>query len=548
MMWQQMIDSVLNKNSNVMSKFISKNESFDIKEILARNKIVIFNVLIAIVVMVLLIVNFGSSLVMIVESNLPIKVDYKKEYTLDSGQPLTGNTQSLNRYHSVLNSLDNVIVDFSPKSKLFNFTLTDGKKENAKKVFYKEIDSRFLTPLLPYNISQEITEFDAYNLMLAEYARVGLTLSYQENNKHFGSFWATEGVFNKGGEYLFQDNEILPNSGILPTRMSITNNCLSPGLWEINAKDSVGEMFHGWVDLPRDIYFDAIRANNNIVTTDWDLLKILKYKTGIAVLLDLDTLRKSKGIIQDSKLQLADGKKIGSYSSQDSRRKTQKNFFTITRDGEEFEAKEFSELKAGDTFELIAFVPPGVYSSTKIEPVIYDPNWNRVTIKGVSPLTSYENNESKYNDLESLELVIYSSDESRAIVLGNIPLSLLVFQEDYAIPAFGVGVLSASENIERRYLRMSEGPKPHYAYLTHHKEGKFYGVNNHEFGMEQVYLRPVERDGKVFLRITLVSYERITDLLELEVALDAGLATKIKEVSKTYRTPLFRGYIDNNIL
>jgi hypothetical protein len=145
-------------------------------------------------------------------------------------------------------------------------------------------------------------------------------------------------------------------------------------------------------------------------------------------------------------------------------------------------------------------------------------------------------------------VIVYSKDESQAIVIGNVPLSLLVFQHDYIIPAFGVGVLPASELIERRHLRIKDGPKPHYAYLANHRDGKFFGLNNHKYGIEQVFLRPFKKEGKVFLRIILVSYERITDLLELEVPLESDLADKINDISSHFKTPLFRSYEDNNIL
>ena len=53
-----------------------------------------------------------------------------------------------------------------------------------------------------------------------------------------------------------------------------------------------------------------------------------------------------------------------------------------------------------------------------------------------------------------------------------------------------------------------------------------YVANNHELGLEQIYLRPVRRGDDVLLRVTLVAYERIVDILEVDVKLPDALAKK----------------------
>ena len=75
-----------------------------------------------------------------------------------------------------------------------------------------------------------------------------------------------------------------------------------------------------------------------------------------------------------------------------------------------------------------------------------------------------------------------------------------------------------------------------------------YVLNNHEYGVEQVFVRPFRRDDQVFLRLTLVAYERIVDLLELEIPLPEELATRVERASEAYRPPSFRVYADSNIL
>jgi hypothetical protein len=507
----------------------------------------LFKSMLAIAVIAGIAITYGPAIVYRVESYLPIQVKHNEEYVLETGQPLVSGTQSINRYHSALRELDTLLVDYDNDKKLMGIKLVAEGQANAKYVYLKDLDSRYLTPLLPYQHGRELTEFDSYNLMLAEYARSGMNLSFQESNKYFGTFSASDNVFDDKGEYIYQNDKILPNSKVRPTRISIINNCLTPGLWEISAADSVGEMYHGWFTLPRETYFEMVRENNSLSVSQETLRKTLAYDGTAEVLLNLDKLRNKIDTIQTSDLSITYDKKLGSYSSQDSRRKTQRSFYSVERDGEEIDAQTFADLIKGDVFSLYKFVSPGVYS-TKKEEVNYDPSWSNVEINTVSPLTSYDGNQSKYNDNESVEIIIYSQDRQRAIILGNIPLSLLVYQDDYVIPAFGVGVLSSSEHIERRYLRIKEGPKPHYAYLTKLDENEFYGLNNHKYGLEQIFLRPIKRGQKVYLRVFLVSYERITDLLELEILLDEKLAMKIDKSSEVFKTPLFRRYQDNNII
>jgi hypothetical protein len=75
-----------------------------------------------------------------------------------------------------------------------------------------------------------------------------------------------------------------------------------------------------------------------------------------------------------------------------------------------------------------------------------------------------------------------------------------------------------------------------------------YVANNHELGLEQIYLRPIRRGDDVLLRVTLVAYERIVDILEVEVKLPDELARKIVDASAHYERPLWRSFSDSNLL
>jgi len=52
----------------------------------------------------------------------------------------------------------------------------------------------------------------------------------------------------------------------------------------------------------------------------------------------------------------------------------------------------------------------------------------------------------------------------------------------------------------------------------------------------------------VLLRVTLVAYERIIDILDVEVKLPAELAKKIVDASARYQRPLWRSFSDSNLL
>ena len=166
----------------------------------------------------------------------------------------------------------------------------------------------------------------------------------------------------------------------------------------------------------------------------------------------------------------------------------------------------------------------------------------------VEPLTSYGGKHDGYGKFGYLEIHLKSSTNKESIIAGNIPIQLLVFSEDYKIPAFGVGVLASSELVERRFLRLNEGPYPHYAYLAKEKDNQLFLLNNHPVGYEQIYLRPFQKEGKTYLRMTIVSYERIVDLLEFNIPIEGELLKRIQQASATYKPPIYEVYQDTNIL
>jgi len=111
-----------------------------------------------------------------------------------------------------------------------------------------------------------------------------------------------------------------------------------------------------------------------------------------------------------------------------------------------------------------------------------------------------------------------------------------------------VGVLRASEAIEKRHLLVHQGPAPVYAYSADVDGDMLYVANNHEQGLEQIYVRPYRHDDGVVLRVTLVAYERIVDILEVDVAVPDELARRIRDASAHYQRPLWRSFSDSNLL
>jgi hypothetical protein len=476
---------------------------------------------------------------------VPLQRDQEEKL---ADQPLSSSTQSVNRYRSVLSRFDAIDLLYDARNQRLRVRF-DEKGQPTDKVTYEEVDARFVVPLLPYPHGRTLSPFDKLNLMLAEYSRNGVDLSLQDKNSEYG-YATTRELFNDDEEYRFDGGKVLPNPGARPKRMSLVNNCLFPGLWELSASDSVGELYHAWMTLPAHGYFDLVRAVDGIDAGDEVLEDVLDYHKSIPrVPIELDRLRSVVRVIGTYPLAVNAAKPLGSYSTQDSRRKVQRKFYRIERAGKEITPQTFGEMQAGDLFQFYSFVPPGIYTKKTLRTVPYEPIWTSATIAEVTPKTRFGREPAPYPyRAGALEITLRSNDKKRAIVVGPLPIDLLVFQEDYDVPGFGVGVLRASEPIEKRHLFMKEGPAPVYAYAADVDGDTLYVANNHELGLEQIYVRPYKRGDKVLVRVTLVAYERITDIGEVELTLPDELAKKIIDGSAHYERPLWRSFSDSNLL
>ncbi len=489
--------------------------------------------------------------------NIPLELNM--EHRDARGGPVNPSTQSVNRYSSVLEDLTRIPkIQLAPQGT--RLSLQIASPDGSKTVNFENLDAYQMVPILPYTTAPGgLDDFDRANLMLAEFGRNGLMLSYQAKNSTLAYFNdLPKPFFSAGGEEDYtvgKNGAIVPNKQARPKRFSITNNCLKAGLWELSAADAVGEMYHAWFNMPKPVYAEMIRRANGIGLPDGEILSALKYRGDItAVPADLGRLRTEGPVLFQGKARVLASKQIGSYSTQESRQKSQNKYFEVTRGFSLFgatnavAAKTFADLEVGDIFSTRKFVNPGIYSGDENKTIPFDPFWEDVEVRSVKPLTRFRDGKPAAAGEEFLEISVYAKDRQRRIVMGNIPLGLLVEQEDYLLPSFGVGVNPPAEFAERRHLRLKDGPVPHYAYQNVLRGGQWRLENNHEGGIEQMALRVFTKGDRTFLRVTFIAYERILDLLELEVEITGPLAQKLRASSAAYQPPLYSVYEDLNII
>ena len=238
------------------------------------------------------------------------------------------------------------------------------------------------------------------------------------------------------------------------------------------------------------------------------------------------------------------------FSSQDSRQKLGKNFVHVSNNGSVRPPRQMVELLSNPV-EMSNFIVPGKYSLTDRK--TFDFGFlafpTEVVVKTVRPRTLYNWRKNKqrpaFVGAEHLEFTISLGDAS--ILIGNLPLPLLVEQEDFAIHGFGVGILSDSEPAERRKLLFKGGPCPSYAYLIEEHNGEVYGLNSHDAGIEQIFIRSHPFNERPHWEVTITSYERIVDLVKYRIAIPEALVEKTRAYTRNYVSPVYFTYRDDNI-
>lgn len=471
-----------------------------------------------------------------------VQVSPTLEDVTEEGYLYTPSTQSFLRGEHWLEAVNEIEIKTDGNTARIIFHARDSEQE--MQVVNLPLDR--LVPRLHYQAANPPDAFDAYNLMLAEYSRNSLSVpvgSPGDETAHFESSLEEAAPWRLAGDYSF-----VPNGLVRPIRVGVINNCLKPGLWELNASDRSGEIYHSWFNMPPELYHELLAKTNGITeefasgATTWSTEPVT---------LELSRLRSVVDTLGTvSVVPCADG--AAGYSSQDSRRKLAKGYVLIDKDGQRQKPSTLSELTKSTCY-LSDFVAPGKYSFTNRREfdLSFLAKIRDATVYRVTPFTDYNWLSTDGSNIRStrqsgyIELAINLEDVS--IIIGNLPLHLLVPQEDFAINGFGVGVLSSSGIAERREFLINEGPAPSFAYLCREEDDRLNGLNSHDFGIEQIFIRTHLSEPLPWWEITITSFERMVDLIKYRIEIPEALHAELLDHSQRYISPLYRTYRDDNL-
>ncbi len=472
-----------------------------------------------------------------------IKVSSTLEDIADDGNLYTPSTQSFLRGEHWLESVSEIEI-LSDDQNIAKIKFIAPNSDQSLKIVNLPLD--YLVPRLHYQAANPPDKFDAFNLMLAEFSRNSVSTPVgksKDQMSHFETSLAEEAPWQLTADYNF-----LPNEFMRPVRIGLINNCLKPGLWELSASDRSGEIYHSWFNLPKELYAQLLATANGIDQSF--ATKATKWNT-TPVLLDLNRLRQVIEDIDVSELSLCPDADAG-YSSQDSRRKLAKGYVMIEKDGIMQKPENLGELTTSTCY-LSNFVEPGKYSFTNRREfdLSFLSEVKDVEVKKVSPMTDYnwlhsdKINSTKDSLSDYLELILHLEDVS--IIIGNLPMHLLVPQEDFSINGFGVGILSSSGIAERRKYLIEEGPAPSFAYLCEIDNDVITGLNSHDFGIEQIFIRTHINESPPWWEVTVTSFERMVDLVKYRIEIPETLRPDLENYSLEYISPLYRTYRDDNL-
>jgi hypothetical protein len=460
----------------------------------------------------------------------------------------TPSTQSLLREHSWLEAAQSIELHLDRGDELEAHIAVNGTSY-SKQLAVHNLPAEFLVPRLHYHPASPADEFDSFNLMLAEYSRNGVSVprgTEGDSMAHYTTNLTDSVPWKLRGDYDF-----LPNPDYCPLRFSVINNCLRPGLWELSAVDRTGEIYHSWFDMPDATYYRLVADVNGIAP---EFAKAaLEWREDLDFAMDLDRLRLSEQSIAQVGVERINAPI--SFSSQGSRRKLHKNYVQVeTAEGEKRAPLELEEILQLPV-HMSSFDEPGIYFDDQRRQFDFaflaEPK--KAEVRRTRPLTSYRWREEKASGpsmadaYDYIEIDIDLGGDKR-LIIGNLPLELLVRQEDFAIHGFGVGILEADTPAERRQFLIKKGPCPSFAYLVESKaDGSLSGLNSHSFGIEQIYLRSHPNAEKPYWELTITSFERIVDLVKYHIDIPVDLQADQLRHSEIYTPPVFFTYQDNNV-
>ncbi|MDX1546006.1 MAG: hypothetical protein R3247_03410 [Rhodothermales bacterium] len=470
----------------------------------------------------------------------PVPVRSTQEHRVD-GSLYTPTTQSLLRTHSWLEAVEAV-------------SFRTGRRDRATVTFHApgehmlavhNLPMRHLVPRLHYRPAAEPDAFDALNLMLAEFSRNSVSVPVGapgDAMAHFQTTLSERTPWQLRGDYEFE-----PNPLYRPQRVSVINNCLRPGLWELNATDRSGEIYHAWFDMPEDAYYALVARTNGL--PEAFVREALQWHER-AVPLDLGRLRtvaEDLGAVPVARLD----EEVG-FSSQGSRRKLHRDFALVKGGSGYVPPRRLGDF-LGRPVAMASFVEPGIYSSKIEERTEFDFTFlsapQHAAVRLVRPKTSYRFDGAGGAASGGDAYVEFDLDlgGGERLIIGNLPLDLLVEREDFTLHGFGVGILSAGDFAERRQFLLTRGPHPSFAYLAREEGGRLLALNSHGRGIEQVFIRSHPNAPTPHWEVIITSYERIVDLVKYRIPMPERLVEPQREASRRYIPPIYFTYRDDNV-
>ncbi len=475
--------------------------------------------------------------------SLPLLID--QEDTTPDGTSYTPATQSFLRGHHMLEQATEVQLCLSTDDIAeFHFAIPPEADEEQHHFFsLHHVPLRLLSPRLHYKPATPPDAFDAFNLMMAEFSRNGISIPVgtpDDDMCHFETSFDDSSPWTLVGDYRF-----VPRPSFRPLRVSLANNCLGPGLWEIAATDRAGELYHGWTTLPDDIYY-AVAARANGLDKAF-VQKALSWRNE-PVPLRLDRLRRADSSYGRVTVRMIDGP--AGFSSPGSRRKLQKGYAKAEANGALVDVRRLSDFIRYPV-HMSAFVAPGKYSSSHRQrfDLAFLQTITAAVVSSVTPLTCYNGSKDQAQrpPSDDLYIDIVLEGDGMTIILGNLPFRLLVPQEDYVLHGFGVGILAAADYAERRNLLIEKGHAPSYAYVSRSIDGVDHALNSHLTGLEQIYIRALPFARTPHWQITLTSFERIVDVAKFEIDIPESLIKPARHAAADYVSPIYFTYRDDNL-
>ena len=345
----------------------------------------------------------------------------------------------------------------------------------------------------------------------------------------------------------------MPNAGARPKRMSLVNNCLFPGLWELSASDSVGEMWHAWMTLPPHGYFELVRAVDGIDAPDAELADVLDYhKTIPTVAIDFARLRTGRRASSGR----SPSPSTRARRSAATRRRTRgarcsASSTASSARGKTIAAQTFGELQPGDVFQFFSFVPPGIYTQKTLRAVPYEPIWTTATLREVTPRTRFGDGPSPHTlrDGRARGDAALGRRQARGRrrqpadrpprVPGGLRRARLRRRRHAR-----VGADREAPPVPRATGRRRSTPTPPTSTAT-----RCTSPTTTSSGSSRSTCARCGAATTCCLRVTLVAYERIVDILEVDVKLPDELAqARSSPPAPRYQRPLWRSFSDSNLL